>query len=295
MKVLNYGSLNVDYTYSVPHIITGGETMASFELNEYCGGKGLNQSVALVKAGLDVWHAGIIGNDGDMLLEVCREAGVHTDFIRKMDVRGGHTVIQVDGNGQNSIILYGGTNMMQTREYVDEVLSHFEAGDYLVLQNEINLLDYIIDQAYKKGMKIILNPSPYNERLDACDLGKVSLFLVNEIEAAQITGNTDPGRALDALHEAYPNAAFVLTLGSDGAWYYDGKQKIFQDIFMVKAVDTTAAGDTFTGFFVREMVKGEPVQTALRIASKASSIAVTRVGAVPSIPSMAEVEESLKE
>ena len=295
MKVLNYGSLNVDYTYSVPHIVVGGETMASFELHEYCGGKGLNQSVALAKAGLDVWHAGIIGNDGQMLLDACADAGVHTDYIKKMDVRGGHTVIQVDEKGQNSIILYGGTNQMQTAEFVDEVLSHFEEGDYLVLQNEINMLDYIIDKAYERGMKIILNPSPYNKALDACDLNKVSLFLVNEIEAAQITGNNDAEHALDALHETYPNAAFVLTLGSDGAWYYDGEQKVFQDIFKVKAVDTTAAGDTFTGFFVKKLAEGADIQTALRTAAKASSIAVTRVGAAPSIPTMEEVEASLKE
>ena len=295
MRVLNYGSLNVDYTYSVPHIIVGGETMASFELHEYCGGKGLNQSIALAKAGLDVWHAGIVGNDGQMLLDACADAGVHADFIKKMDVRGGHTVIQVDANGQNSIILYGGTNMMQTPEYVDEVLAHFEEGDYLVLQNEINLLDYIIDRAYEKGMKIVLNPSPYNEALDACDLSKVSLFLVNEIEAAQITGNADPDHALDALHEKFPKAAFVLTLGSDGAWYYDGTQRVFQGIFKVKAVDTTAAGDTFTGFFIRKLTEGADIQTALRTAAKASSIAVTRVGAAPSIPTMEEVEASLKE
>ena len=295
MKVLNYGSLNVDYTYSVPHIIVGGETMASYELHEYCGGKGLNQSVALARAGLDVWHAGIIGNDGQMLLDACADAGVHTDYIRKLDVRGGHTVIQVDENGQNSIILYGGTNQMQTKEFVDEVLSHFSEGDYLVLQNEINMLEYIIDKAYERGMKIILNPSPYNDRLDCCDLGKVSLFLVNEIEAAQITGDSDPDHALDALHETFPNAAFVLTLGSDGAWYYDGNQRVFQDVFKVKAVDTTAAGDTFTGFFVKKLSDGSDIQTALRIAAKASSIAVTRVGAVPSIPTLEEVEASLQD
>ena len=295
MKVLNYGSLNVDYTYSVPHIIVGGETMASYELHEYCGGKGLNQSVALAKAGLDVWHAGIIGNDGQMLLDACADAGVHTEYIKKMDVRGGHTVIQVDANGQNSIILYGGTNQMQTAEFVDEVLSHFGEGDYLVLQNEINMLDYIIDKAYERGMKIVLNPSPYNEKLDACDLSKISLFLVNEIEAGQITGNADPGHALDALHEKFPNAAFVLTLGSDGAWYYDGQQKVFQGIFKVKAVDTTAAGDTFTGFFIKKLTEGADIQTALKTAAKASSIAVTRVGAAPSIPTLEEVEASLKE
>ena len=272
MKVLNFGSLNIDYTYSVPHIIVGGETMASSELHEYCGGKGLNQSIALARAGLDVWHAGTIGHDGDLLTDACREAGIHTEFIRKLDVRSGHTVIQVDENGQNSIILYGGTNMMQTEEYVDEVLAHFEAGDYLVLQNEINLLDYIIDKAYEKGMKIVMNPSPFNDRLRSCDLGKVSLFFVNEIEAAQITGNSDPDHALDALHKAYPNAAFVLTLGSEGAWFYDGQQKVFQGIFKVKPVDTTAAGDTFTGFFLRMLLDGAPIREALMTAAKASDM-----------------------
>jgi ribokinase len=293
MKVLNFGSLNIDYTYSVPHIIVGGETMASLALNEYCGGKGLNQSIALARAGLDVWHAGTIGYDGDMLTEACERAGIHAELIRKLDVRSGHTVIQVDEKGQNSIILYGGTNMMQDAEYVDEVLSHFDAGDCLVLQNEINMLDYIIDRACEKGMKIVMNPSPYNDRLAACDLGKVSLFFVNEIEAAQITGDSDPDHALEALHAVYPNAAFVLTLGSEGAWYYDGEQKVFQGIFKVKAVDTTAAGDTFTGFFLRKLIDGAPIQTALLTAAKASSIAVTRSGAAPSIPSMQEVEEGL--
>lgn len=144
-------------------------------------------------------------------------------------------------------------------------------------------------------MKIILNPSPYNENLSTCDLGKVSLFLVNEIEAAQITGNTDAGYALDALHKTFPNAAFVLTLGSDGAWYYDGKEKVFQNIFKVKAVDTTAAGDTFSGFFIKKLADGSDIQTALRTAAKASSIAVTREGAAPSIPTMEEVELSLSE
>jgi len=290
LKVLNYGSLNVDNTYRVPHMIAAGETMASFELQAYPGGKGLNQSIAMAKAGLNVWHAGIIGNDGKMLLETCERAGVHTDFIKALDVRGGHTVIQVDDNGQNSIILYGGTNLMQTREYADEVLSHFAAGDYLVLQNEINLPDYIIDRAFERGMKVILNPSPYNERLDACDLQKISLFLVNEIEAAQMTGCSDPDAVLDALHETYPGAAFVVTLGAEGAWYYDGKEKTFQAAFPVKAVDTTAAGDTFTGFFIKMMSEGSDMQTALRTAAGAASIAITRMGAAPSIPTMEEVK-----
>ena len=150
MKVLNYGSLNVDYVYSVDHIIVGGETQHSSKLEVFSGGKGLNQSIALAKAGVTVYHAGIVGTDGDILLDACKEAGVNTKYIRRLPVKGGHTMIQVDKNAQNCIILYGGTNQMQTKEFVDEVLADFGEGDYLILQNEINMLDYIIDQAMRK-------------------------------------------------------------------------------------------------------------------------------------------------
>ena len=284
MKVLNYGSLNVDYVYSVDHIIVGGETQHSSKLEVFSGGKGLNQSIALAKAGVPVYHAGIVGTDGDILLDACKEAGVDTRYIRRMPVKGGHTMIQVDKNAQNCIILYGGTNQMQTKEFVDEVLADFGEGDYLILQNEINMLDYIIDQAYEKKMKIVMNPSPFDDKLSTCDLSKVYLFLLNEIEGEQI---------LDAMAEKFPNARFVLTLGSDGAVYYDGKEKVFQDIFKVKAVDTTAAGDTFTGYFIAATIEGRSIQEALRMAAKASSIAVSRPGATPSIPEIGEVKKEL--
>ncbi len=294
MKVLNFGSLNVDYVYQVHHMVRAGETLLSGQMNVFPGGKGLNQSIALAKAGLPVYHAGIIGDDGQILLDTCVEYGVHTDYIRKTEGKGGHTIIQVDESGQNCILLYGGTNQMQTKEFADEVLSAFGKGDYLVLQNEINLLDYIIDSAYARGMKIILNPSPMDERLKSSDLGKVYLFMLNEIEGEQLTGSSDPDEILEKLHELYPEAKIVLTLGSRGAYYYDGTEKVFQDIFKVTAVDTTAAGDTFTGFFVAGMLAEKPVSECLRQAALASSIAVSRAGAAPSIPSMEEVEKALR-
>lgn len=182
MKVLNFGSLNLDYVYSVDHMVAEGETLAAGGMNTFCGGKGLNQSIALAKAGVPVYHAGLIGEEGKSLLDACRENGVHTDFIRKIPGKSGHTIIQVDKSGQNCILLYGGANRSMTREFIDEVLSHFEKGDYLLLQNEVNLVDYMVDQAYEKGMEIILNPSPFDRNLEACNLSKISLFLMNEIE-----------------------------------------------------------------------------------------------------------------
>lgn len=294
MKVLNFGSLNVDNVYSVDHVVQGGETISSAKLEVFSGGKGLNQSIALAKAGAPIYHAGLIGEEGDFLLDTCKENGVDTTYIRKLNAKGGHTVIQVDANGQNCIILFGGTNQMITKEFVDEVLGNFEEGDYLVLQNEINQLDYIIDKAYERGMKIVLNPSPFDSKLDACDLTKIHLFMINEIEGEQITGFGDKEDILAELAKKFPNGKFVLTLGSDGAVYYDGEEKVFQDIFKVKAVDTTAAGDTFSGFFLAKMIEGATVAEALRTAAKASSIAVSRPGAAPSIPTMAEVAEGLK-
>lgn len=289
MKVLNFGSLNVDYVYFVDHMIIGGETQLAEKMEAFCGGKGLNQSVALARAGITVYHAGITGNDGDMLVEVCKENKIDTSYLKYMPVKGGHTIIQVDKDAQNSIILYGGTNQMLTREFIDSVLSNFEKGNYIVLQNEVNLLDYIIEQAFEKGMKIVLNPAPYNEKIEECDLRKVKTLILNEIEGNQCTGEKEPEKILHVLNQKYPETEIVLTMGSDGAFYYDGVRRIFQSVFETHAVDTTAAGDTFTGYYLASVIKGQTVEDALRIAARAAAMAVSRAGAIPSIPVLEEV------
>ena len=294
MRVLNIGSLNLDYVYNVDHIILPGETEATGGLNLYLGGKGINQSMALAKAGVEVYHGGMIGDDGQPFLDACHQYGVRDRYIRKIDEKTGHTIIQIDKHAQNSILLYGGANQCLTKEYVDEVLADFDANDILLLQNEVNLLPYIVDQAYAKGMTIALNPSPYNEKLDAVDMTKISIFLVNEVEGGQITGATDPQEILKIMLEKFPHARIVLTLGKDGAVYADANETHFQPIFPVQAVDTTAAGDTFTGYFLAGISEGMSIPDTLRMSAKASSIAVTRPGAVPSIPLRQEVMEALQ-
>lgn len=295
MQVLNFGSLNVDYVYRVAHMMRPGETQQSYGMEVFAGGKGMNQSIAAARAGAQIYHAGMVGkDDGQFLLDICRENHVNTDFIRVIDGKSGHTIIQVDDNAQNCILLYGGSNRRFTKEYVDEVLAKFGADDFLILQNETNLLDYIIDRAYEKGMKIILNPSPFDEGLNNCDLSKVSVFLVNEIEGRQLAGaafetEEDGNRLVDAILKVYPKAQVVLTMGDKGAFYGGGEKRHYQPCFQVKAVDTTAAGDTFTGYFVYGLLNGYEIEKSLELAAKAASIAVSRSGAVPSIPVMEEV------
>lgn len=291
MKVLNFGSMNMDYVYQVESILIPGETRASSRRDTFCGGKGLNQSIALAKAGVSVYHAALVGEGGDPLVETCEENGVDTKYVRRVEDPCGHTMIQVDRDGQNCILLFGGSNRQITREFVDEVLDFFEKGDIIVLQNEINELDYIIDKAYEKGMMIVLNPSPYDAGLDACDMSKVNLFLVNEIEGFQITGEKEPDKILAKMQELYPRAKVVLTLGGDGSVYQDETGIYRQGIYRVKAVDTTAAGDTFTGYFIASIIDGMSVQEGLQMAAKASAIAVSRPGATDSIPLREEVEK----
>lgn len=293
-KILNFGSLNYDYVYTVKHIVQVGETIASEGMETYCGGKGLNQSIALARAGASVFHAGMVGEDGDRMIELCAESGADTRYIQKTAGKSGHTVIQVDQNAQNCIILFGGSNRKISRDYVDEVLRGFTAGDYLLLQNEISEIPYIIEQASELGMKIVMNPSPYDERVRQCNLSKVDILLINEVEGEQITGKNEAEDILTVLVERYPAMKILLTLGADGAVFCAGQQRIMQPAMKVDAVDTTAAGDTFTGYFLNAVLRGLPIETALRYAAAASALAVTRAGAAASIPVMEEVEAFLR-
>lgn len=299
MKVLNFGSLNLDFTYQVPHIVAPGETMTSAGLTIHPGGKGLNQSVALAKAGAETFHAGQIGEDGEMLKKICAESGADVRFIREVDTRTGNAIIQVDTKGQNCIILYPGANRCMERVFIDEVLDYFEEGDYLLLQNEINELSYIIDSAYAKGMKIILNPSPMDEQVLNCDLTKISMFILNEVEAGQLTGEKDPEKVLTSMRTQFPEAEIVLTMGGDGSVYAgkgsDPEAKLIpQKIYPCHAVDTTGAGDTYTGYFIAEYLKEKDPVKALNIASMAASIAVSREGAAGAIPEREEVLQRLE-
>lgn len=297
MKILSFGSLNIDYVYSVPHFVKKGETLSAKELNVYTGGKGLNQSIALARAGVETYQAGAIGTDGMFLLEQLKEAGVKTDLVKILDdVRTGNAIIQNDDEGDNCIVLFGGANQAITKEQVDEVFKDFTNEDYLLIQNEINELSYIVEKAKEEGMKIILNPSPMNEKIMKLPLDQIDYFILNEIEAMQILKMDKPeeidGKYIASLlHERFKDATIVLTLGSEGSVCISDGEYVEQSIYKVKAIDTTAAGDTYTGYFIAGILNGKTIKESMDIASKASAIAVTRQGAAPSIPVLEEVEE----
>lgn len=294
MKFLNFGSLNLDYTYRVPHIVQPGETLSSTRLEVYPGGKGLNQSVALSRAGAQVFHAGMVGEDGGLLRKTLQENGIDARFVKTSEERSGNAIIQVAENGENSIVLYGGANQALTEAIIEDVLSHFSEGDCILLQNEVNLLDQIIARAAEKKLRIILNPSPFNERVTACDLSKVSLFLINEVEGRQMTGAENTDGILRVMGEKFPDAGVVLTLGARGSIFASKNQTVRVGSYPVKAVDTTAAGDTFTGYFLHLYLnEGKPAEESMKVAAMAAAFAVSRQGAVPSIPWMQAVKKNL--
>lgn len=291
MKILNYGSMNIDRVYSVAHTVQPGETILAEGMEIFCGGKGLNQSIAIAKAGGEIYHAGVVGEDGDLLLDTLLRYGVDTQHVRRVMGASSHTVIQVDAQGQNCIIVCPGENIRITDAEIERVLDSFVPGDILVFQNELNNTASILRKASEHGMIPIFNPSPVNDALHTYPLELVKWFVMNEIEGAALTGETDPEKVLATMARLYPDAGVVLTLGSEGSYCLSEGRRLFQSAFPVKAVDTTAAGDTFTGYLVTGLSQDEELSVILERASRAASITVGRKGAADSIPEWQELEQ----
>jgi ribokinase len=291
MKILNFGSLNIDHVYSVPHIIRPGETLSSSAVKDFAGGKGANQSVALAKAGAEVWLSGKVGEDGQWLLDKMISYGVKTEFIRTCDGPTGHTIIQVTPEAENSIILFGGGNQNITEKDIEETFSHFDKGDYIVLQNEINFMPLIIKTARDRGMKICLNPAPFEQTIKNWPLESVDILIVNELEAEGLAGQKGSfEKILKILTDKFKKAEILMTVGESGAYYGKNEKRIHVPITRTKAVDTTAAGDTFLGYYLASRINGFDVRTSMERASRASSLTVSRPGAMDSIPVVSEIE-----
>lgn len=286
MRVLNFGSLNIDNVFSVPEFVRPGETLAAKSFSRGAGGKGLNQSIALARAGVSVVHAGKIGPDGIFLKETLSSDGVDVSFV---DVSPneftGSAMIQVSSSGENCIILYGGANQNISREQINRAFESFSSDDILLIQNEINSLDGIMQKAAQKGMRIFFNPAPMTDNVFDLPLDLVDTFIVNEIEGAMLARCEND--VLPSLRQKYQAANILLTLGSRGAFYLaKGEvEPIFSPACNVeKVVDTTAAGDTFTGYFISGIIRGLIPADALLLASQAAALCISSPGASSSIP-----------
>lgn len=294
MKVLNFGSLNIDYVYEVDNFVKKGETIASKSMQQFVGGKGLNQTVALKRAGVNVAHAGSVGKDGSFLLDYLSNEGIDTSLIYiNPDVKTGHAIIQIDHSHDNCILLYGGANRAIPAFYFDKILHTYQAGDFIVLQNEINDVSKIIEQAHEKGMIVIYNPAPMNEDAKQVNFDFVDYLILNEHEASALL-NIDPeniSQLIEGLARRFSNKHIILTLGETGSVYIHGERIYRQKAYRAPVVDTTGAGDTFIGFFVASIVKGKTIKISMDIASRASSMAISKKGAAPSIPYIADIDE----
>lgn len=295
MPILNFGSLNIDHVYRVDTFVLPGETKHTKSYTIHSGGKGLNQSIAAARAGSLVFHAGVAGRDGGFLVEMLQAAGVDTSLMQTSAEVSGHAIIQVADSGQNCILLYGGTNQMLTEAYVDRTLDAFGSDGFVLLQNETNLVGKIIEKAAAMGLKVALNAAPYSEDVNAYPIDQLDWLIVNEVEGAGIIGGAVDENLLQRLAERYPKAGILLTLGSRGAQCVQNGHYASIGGCKVQAVDTTAAGDTFSGYFLFGVMQSLSLAETLRLATVASALCVQRPGAANSIPTRAEVEQVLAE
>lgn len=289
MKVLNFGSLNMDYVYAVDSFLRPGETKSADGRETFLGGKGFNQSIALAKAGIPVYHIGNAGEAAPAFREELLRHGADVTYLKGGDEVCGHAVIQVDRGGQNCILIFHGANYNVSREYVDQVLDNFSAGDMVVLQNEINTTHYIIDEAHRRGLRIALNPSPYDESIHRMPLDKLSWLILNEVEVKDLSGQDCEADYVRWFRQNFPQLRVVVTLGKRGAMYIDSRQVLHHPSYRVPIVDTTAAGDVFTGYFLAGQALGRSVEETMQVASKAAGISVSRHGSAASAPTMDEV------
>ena len=291
MSIVNIGSLNLDYVYRVDQFLLPGETKSSLSLDVNAGGKGLNQSIAMAKAGNHVYHAGVYGAGGDMLVQTLEKYGVDVHLMQqRTDIQNGHAIIQVSDSGQNCILLYGGSNQALTEDYIRQVIDFCSEGDMILLQNEINSIGLIIDLAYEKKIPIAMNIAPMGPEVAGYDLSKLTWIVVNEIEGAALAGGGCVEETMENLCTKYPHSGILMTLGSDGVWLRKGQEDVRMNALKIKnVVDTTAAGDTFLGYFLAGITSGAGTVEALQQATCASAMAIQKPGAAQSVPDREEL------
>ncbi|WP_416367579.1 ribokinase [Tritonibacter mobilis] len=288
MAIWNLGSINIDMVYSLPHMPQPGETLAATSFDQGLGGKGANMSVAAARAGAHACHIGAIGPEGKWCVDRLMEYGVDTRHIVQSDTATGHAIIAVDPAGENQIILYPGANRGLGADQIGQALSAANAGDILLMQNETNMQAEAAEMGRKLGLRVAYAAAPFDAAAVQAVLPFMDLLFLNEVEAEQLqdaTGKPPQDLGVDDV---------IVTLGAEGARHFDGRTGAVSDVAAQKvtAVDTTGAGDTFTGYVLAALDRGLPMAQAMAQASRAGALMVTRHGAADVIPDLKEVQDA---
>lgn len=288
-RIFVVGSLNYDLVINAPYMPKGGETLKGSDFMTNAGGKGANQAFACGKLGGKIYMCGAVGNDsfGDALLKSLNAADVNTDSVKRVDgVSTGVAVIVVT-EGENRIIIDSGANAHVTKEDIDAFLDNADEGDIFLtqLENPIEAVGYALEKAKEKGLLVLLNPAPASQEIIKY-LKYVDIITPNETELEILGGK-------EALFKEGIKTV-ITTLGSKGYEIATLNGATKYPCIKVKAVDTTAAGDTASGGLAVKLAEGKTLEEAMAFGSLAASIACTRRGAQISVPSIGEVENFKK-
>ncbi|TPV62179.1 ribokinase [Aestuariibacter sp. GS-14] len=293
MAIINFGSINIDHVYQVDHFVAPGETLASKGYQQLLGGKGANQSIALAAAGADVRHVGKINQSDVSFKQTLIKHEIDCQHLQCTETPSGHAIIQVTPSGENAIVLFGGANQEITEKDVMRALDKTKSADWVLTQNETSCLEEILRLAHEKHLKVAFNPAPMSESVKSLPFDCIDLLIVNEVEAAALSGETALDDIVSHFKTHWAHAEVIITLGKAGVMMLRKHDTLQVDAFVVDAVDTTAAGDTFIGYFLAAYSQHADAKQALRRACAASAISVTREGAAQSIPKRAEVDRFL--
>lgn len=287
MAIYNLGSINLDNVYLVPHLPEPGETLAATGFQQGLGGKGANMSVAAARAAARVIHIGAVGADGRWAVERLLEYGVDTRFIATSTVATGHANICVDPAGENSIVIFGGANQKISADDLGRALSEASTADTLLLQNETNAQTEAVRLAKSMGLRVVYAAAPFDVSAVRAVMDHVDLMVLNAVEAAQLESET--GSKLIEL----PISDIIVTRGSKGCdWISKSAGQIQHfDAIKTEVIDTTGAGDTFTGYVAAGLDRGMPMGQAIGLATRAAALMVGRLGTADVIPDLKEIED----
>lgn len=285
--IWNLGSINLDNFYQLPHLPGAGETIAATDYRQGLGGKGANMSVAAARAAARVMHIGAVGADGIWARDRLLEYGVEVQHIAKVSAATGHANINVDASGENNIVLFPGANIQITEQMIGAALTEASPGHWLLMQNETCGQIYAAQTARTLGLKVAYAAAPFHADAVAAVLDDLDLLVLNAVEAAQLRDAT--GLELADL----PVADIVVTLGSDGCeWVSNMHNRVeTYPAYPVQAVDTTGAGDTFTGYLIASLDRGLPMSDAIDLAMRAGALMVMRHGTADVIPDLKDIQD----